>query len=217
MIVDGYTQSRQIGPLVVAFRPLLRSERVAWKPILEACPALLMPVLQKQVVASIGGRLEELDAELFVEAGKAILGIGEDEAAEERSLKHSAGILVSWPHLARPGICQRCQAVWFDPLTGSVARDEHGHELARSGPVLCETRAGCPLGHKDHPCEIPQKHRLAYRHYRECRLLGFPDDAIVRRNAAIFRQAESSGRRNLQASRRNGPVPDTDRHAGGAG
>lgn len=45
-----------------------------------------------------------------------------------------------------------------------------------------------PRRERRHAEEMSPKNRLAYRHYRECAATGhWPDDAIVRRNAAAIR------------------------------
>ena len=50
---------------------------------------------------------------------------------------------------------------------------------------------GCPKGTPEHPRTLLPENELAYEHYRECRAVGeFPDDAVVRRNAAIIRKVE---------------------------
>ena len=47
---------------------------------------------------------------------------------------------------------------------------------------------GCPKGTPEAPRSLRPANRAAYRHYCECRAAGrFPDDPIVRRNAAIIR------------------------------
>ena len=54
----------------------------------------------------------------------------------------------------------------------------------------CETCPKIPKGRLAHPSsavELSDKNLMAYRHYKECKAVGqFPDDAIVRRNAAII-------------------------------
>jgi hypothetical protein len=50
---------------------------------------------------------------------------------------------------------------------------------------------GCPKGTPENPLSLSDVNSEAYRHYRECRATGnFPDDPIVRRNAALIRAQE---------------------------
>ena len=50
---------------------------------------------------------------------------------------------------------------------------------------------GCPKGSPENPKTLLPCNEIAYEHYRECRAVGqFPDDPIVRRNAAIIRGIE---------------------------
>ncbi len=50
---------------------------------------------------------------------------------------------------------------------------------------------GCPKGTPENPRGLSTANQAAWRFDRECRAAGvFPDDPIVRRNAAIIRQVE---------------------------
>lgn len=50
---------------------------------------------------------------------------------------------------------------------------------------------GCPKGTPEDSRALSPKNALAYWHYQQCSAIGsFPDDAIVRQNAAIIRSAE---------------------------
>ena len=54
-----------------------------------------------------------------------------------------------------------------------------------------DPKRGCPKGTPENPRNLLLCNELAYEHYRECRAVGeFPDDPIVRRNAAIIRAVE---------------------------
>jgi hypothetical protein len=49
----------------------------------------------------------------------------------------------------------------------------------------------CRKGSPEHPRTLSEANQRCYEHYRECRAVGrFPDDPIVRRNAAIIREIE---------------------------
>jgi hypothetical protein len=71
----------------------------------------------------------------------------------------------------------------------------------------CRLRAnGCPKGTPETSRALTDANWQAYQHYCECRAVGqFPDDAIVRRNAAIIREASDSAEREL-ALRVAGPI-----------
>lgn len=60
----------------------------------------------------------------------------------------------------------------------SLVPCEHHHEL-------------CPKGHWSDPKELSQKNALAYNHYQRCKAtMSFPEDEIVRENAAVIHQME---------------------------
>ncbi len=49
----------------------------------------------------------------------------------------------------------------------------------------------CPKGSPTAGRELTPENQLAYLHYLECRAVGvFPDDPVVRRNAALIRSVE---------------------------
>jgi hypothetical protein len=49
----------------------------------------------------------------------------------------------------------------------------------------------CPKGTPEDPRGLTEANRAAWRFDRECRAVGhFPDDPLVRRNAALIRQVE---------------------------
>jgi len=51
--------------------------------------------------------------------------------------------------------------------------------------------SGCPKGTPENSIELSQKNLQAWHHYQECRAVGnFPDDPIVRRNAALIKRIE---------------------------
>ncbi len=50
---------------------------------------------------------------------------------------------------------------------------------------------GCPKGTPEEPRSLSRKNQAAYWHYLQCSATGcFPDDPIVRQNAALILQAE---------------------------
>ncbi len=52
-------------------------------------------------------------------------------------------------------------------------------------PPMCRRSEGCPKGTPEKPKTMNEANELCYEHYRECKAVGqFPDDPVVRRNAA---------------------------------
>lgn len=67
----------------------------------------------------------------------------------------------------------------------------------KQGTPPCRTRRGCPKGTPESPKSLSPRNVAAYLHYLECAAaMQFPDDAIVRRNAMICRQAEVACQRH---------------------
>lgn len=102
--------------------------------------------------------------------------------------------------LKHPGIawrdCGHCQKFHYDERTGKV-REYRGLPVVRPKGTLtpCRYSTGCPKGTPENQKALSKKNMKAYQHYQECRATGqFPDDPIVRRNAAIIRQVEESVR-----------------------
>lgn len=80
---------------------------------------------------------------------------------------------------------------------GKRELDKRGNPKPRRGlPPPCRTRNGvCHKGTPEDQKSLSDKNWKAYQHYQECRAVGsFPDDAIVRRNAAIISRVEESVR-----------------------
>jgi hypothetical protein len=104
--------------------------------------------------------------------------------------------------------CQDCEAFVYDEKTGERMKI-HGQPMRRPVGNLppCRTRQnGCQKGTPEKSRALTDQNWQAYQHYSECRAVGiFPDDAIVRRNAAVIRQASDSAEMEL-ALRVAGPV-----------
>jgi hypothetical protein len=74
-------------------------------------------------------------------------------------------------------------------------RDRQGQlelRLLDNGPeflAACRDKSrGCPKGSPEEPKTLTDENDLCYEHYRECVAVGeFPDDSVVRRNAAVIR------------------------------
>ena len=112
--------------------------------------------------------------------------------------------------LLHPGMrsCGDCQQfLYYDRGEG-----DFGERVERGGkPVLrpkgvktpCRWCPKIPPGDDPVPAsaaELDEKNFAAYLHYLECKAVGnFPNDPIVRRNAALIRQAEDAVEQVRQA------------------
>lgn len=207
MILDGYTQHETIGgvdgEVTLSFRPLLRHERDYWKNVLLVQGEQRLYWLLCQMVEWWSrGEVSEAAMEaarresprMFVQVWRKVCGVGQaaEETEEAKRVKASARLLVQWPHLWGGDVCGYCRKWWYDPIGNTTERMTDGSRAGRCGALLCETREGCPRGSWKSPVQVPDRHVMAYRHWRECRVSGFPDDGIVRRNARIFESAWTS-------------------------
>ncbi len=94
--------------------------------------------------------------------------------------------------------CRHCQQFVYDEETGRPYENppRSGQFVSRppAAPPPCRLPGvGCPKGTPEAPLSLTPANRAAYRHYRECLATGlFPDDPLVRRNAAIIRAQEDA-------------------------
>ena len=66
-------------------------------------------------------------------------------------------------------------------------------------PAPCRTDKGCPKGTPENQRSLTYENEQCYDHYRECRAVNqFPDDPVVRRNAAAIRDVEDIVERRRQ-------------------
>jgi len=97
----------------------------------------------------------------------------------------------------------------YDEITGRAYENppHSGRLVPRPPGAVAPCRiagVGCAKGTPEKQRGLNPANLAAYRHYRECRATGrFPDDAIVRRNAAIIRAQEESHEREAWADFRN--------------
>ncbi len=62
-------------------------------------------------------------------------------------------------------------------------------ERTEVNPAPCRTDAGCPKGTPENSKSLSPRNHLVYQHWKECKAVGqFPDDEIVRKNAAIIQE-----------------------------
>ena len=98
--------------------------------------------------------------------------------------------------------CDHCQQFVYDEKTGKPERWRKGTPderlLERTTPppchyVLPDGKSKCPKGSPHAGLALTEANYEAYDHYLQCRATGaFPDDPIVRRNAAVIRDVEDS-------------------------
>ena len=93
--------------------------------------------------------------------------------------------------------CRECQSYIYDSEGKPTTRA--GHKVPRPNGVAtpCYKCPKIPDSEVDkkyyNACELTEQLWRTYRHYKECRAIGsFPDDPIVRRNAAIIREIEDA-------------------------
>ncbi|QDU06832.1 hypothetical protein [Gimesia aquarii] len=85
--------------------------------------------------------------------------------------------------------CEHCLKYIYDEKTGKP-RERHGEYFERlpTVPAPCR-RGGCPKGTPENPKVLSPKNMQAYQHWKECKAVGqFPDDEIVKRNAAMIQE-----------------------------
>lgn len=90
--------------------------------------------------------------------------------------------------------CGRCQKWLYDEKTGQITQ-RAGKNVERPAGTFppCRSLTGCPKGTPENQRSLSQKNERAYQHYLECKAVGsFPNDPIVRRNAALIRAVEDS-------------------------
>ena len=103
------------------------------------------------------------------------------------NLREGLELELTNPRLARRS-CDECKKWWYSEQTGLVLLNGDGAKLERFGPTLCQT-TGCAKGTPDQQKCLNKANKWAWRHFRDCDAVGqFPDDPIVRRNAAMIRQ-----------------------------
>ena len=106
------------------------------------------------------------------------------------------GLILSHPAVATRD-CSDCQRHIYDHASGQRLSDRHGQPIARPAGTFAPCHYGsndfepCAKGSPEAGRDLSIRNQQAYLHYLECRAVGlFPDDAIVRRNAALIQHAE---------------------------
>ncbi|WP_397568530.1 hypothetical protein [Schlesneria sp. T3-172] len=102
-------------------------------------------------------------------------------------------LLRKYPRIARMN-CQVCEKYVVNESTWQLEQGRDGQPVERLkhlGPsflAACRDPArGCPKGTPELPNSLTAENQLCYQHYCECVSTGsFPDDPVVRRNAAVI-------------------------------
>lgn len=92
--------------------------------------------------------------------------------------------------------CEDCQCYIYNENTGE--RETFKNQpipRPKNTPPPCRTYKGCKKGTPENQNTLNEKNRKALRHYQECKATySFPEDVIVRQNAAIIRKMEDSAK-----------------------
>ena len=110
--------------------------------------------------------------------------------------------------------CQHCLVTLYDDETGKVELDRQGLPLLRildQGTEFLapcrDTRRlpdgsrirSCPKGTPENPKTLWPENEECFEHYIECQAVNqWPDDAVVRRNAAALKEIEALYERSQQ-------------------
>jgi hypothetical protein len=104
-------------------------------------------------------------------------------------------LLLAAPEIAFRN-CEHCQMYVYDETTGRPAEypPRSGLMIVRppgTRPPCRIAGLGCPKGTPENQKGLSAANQAAWRHNHECRATGnFPDDPIVRRNAALIAEVE---------------------------
>jgi len=105
-------------------------------------------------------------------------------------------LLERWPEVAAVD-CLVCQKIQHDDNWRPIM--QAGQPVPRpSGikPPCGYPHIGCPKGTPEQSRALTTENMQAYRFHKECEAVQqWPEDAVVRRNAAVIRSAESVVRR----------------------
>jgi hypothetical protein len=107
-------------------------------------------------------------------------------------------LILQHPRIAHRS-CEDCQRWLYDDGPDGTQqlslRGGRPQRRPKASATPCRTEQGCPAGTPEAQNRLSDKNTHAFAHYLECRAVGqFPDDPIVRQNAAIIRQAEEEAK-----------------------
>ena len=89
--------------------------------------------------------------------------------------------------------CEDCQKYVYDDETGEVQRMANGDPQRRYPGIEtpCRYGQGCPKGTPEDSREITEQNYRCWVYLRECRAVHqWPNDSVVRRNAAVLEWTE---------------------------
>jgi len=138
--------------------------------------------------------LAALDPDLFEELCTTVTTF-DDEGSSAKKLIEGVRLILAAPRVAFRN-CEHCQMYVYDERSGRPWQNPpgSGRLILRPPEALPPCRLpgiGCAKGTPDNPTELSVANQAAWRFDRECRATGnYPDDPIVRRNAALIRQVE---------------------------
>lgn len=102
-------------------------------------------------------------------------------------------LLRQWPEVASLS-CTVCQKLQIDEKWQIVK--QAGQPVPRAPSTFPPCRyphIGCPKGTPENSNALTPANELVYQYHKECEAVGqWPDDALVKRNAAIIRAAEDA-------------------------
>lgn len=115
--------------------------------------------------------------------------------------------------LRHPALCQLsctdCQLYVIgenyrvEEKNGKPLKRPDGRKFPKTQAPCRVAGMGCPKGTPEKPKTLNARNVKAYQHFKQCRATGhWPDDAIVRQNAAIIVEAEETVKAAL-AERQN--------------
>lgn len=211
MLVDGYSRRCTIEGKSVWYRPALAGERVHLRSVCNGlCDESATEFMCRWLASKIEAwdDLRTMDAynlvcmcergePFFVELAKAVQGLVKDCSGEvwrdveveyRDNLYEGVLLELTNPRLARRD-CVACKRDWYNEDTGLPILGSDNLPMLRDGPTLCET-SGCAKGTPENQKSLNRANRWAWRHFQDCDAIGvFPDDPIVKRNAATIRRA----------------------------
>lgn len=223
LINDGYTLRATypgltaVGTITIDYRPMIawerlwmaaaashysRSDSESGDAIVCNCVASKILFWSLRLAPSAGQLLcwHKSHDPLFEWIAETVCGNAEQEKADADNIQTGTPLYIRYRHLGHD-TCRVCQEYLFDPETGELELDDLDNSPIPRFPeavLACQTEEGCPNGTPDAPRSLNVRNLKALRHYQECVATGrFPDDPIVARNAALFRESLSKSIRSI--------------------
>lgn len=195
-IGDGYDSNCSIEGYRFEYRPLPQHLRVAVaKRYLERGPQdkkELRRAIRERLIDCVIPMEKQEDDQFLGLLWQHVCGFKDRGELQEETinLKMSLAVKLKNPQFDKFS-CEQCKTWWIDIDSGKVTRtgDERA-AVRRDGPPPCDNGAVCPVGHFDRQRRLSERNKYVLLHFQECDTVGeFPDDPIVRFNAATIRNA----------------------------